>query len=290
VIAGLIHIQNTNFRPFMPQGAGGVVKGITMVFFAYMGFQVVSMMGGEIKESSKTVPTATLASIGIVVAIYIGVIIALISVNLPSYGQKSVFDASVILLGTYGGYLVSFAATISTLSSANASIIGASRITLEMASEKQIPGRFTKLVNGQPINSILLGSAITTILIVYGNLDFIVNLTNAATLSTMILVNVSAFMLVKKEAQMPLGKSYFRIPLGTLFPVLGVISSVLMLLSLPLTTIIMGIAALLVGSILYVMEDTPKGQMEIVKIRKLLGRPIRSADLPSLLPRLFRKS
>jgi hypothetical protein len=52
----------------------------------------------------------------------------------------------------------------------------------------------------------------------------------------------------------------------------------------------MGIAALLVGSILYVMEDTPKGQMEIVKIRKLLGRPIKSADLLSLLPRLFRKS
>jgi APA family basic amino acid/polyamine antiporter len=289
VIAGLIHIQHTNFMPFMPQGAGGVVKGITMVFFAYMGFQVVSMMGGEIKESSKTVPTATLASIGIVAAIYIGVVIALISVHLPSYGQKSVFDASVILLGTYGGYVVAFAATISTLSSANANIIGASRITLEMASEKQIPGRFTRLVNGQPFNSILLGSAITTVLIVYGNLDFIVNLTNTAMLSTMILVNVSAFMLVKKEMQMPPEKSYFRIPLGTLFPILGVISCVLMLLSLPLTTIIMGIAALLVGSILYVMEDTPKGQMEIVKIRKLLGRPIKSADLLSSLPRLFRK-
>jgi APA family basic amino acid/polyamine antiporter len=277
VVAGLIHIRNSNFMPFMTQGAGGVVKGITMVFFAYMGFQVVSMMGGEIKESSKAVPTATLASIGIVGAIYIGVIIALISVNLPSYGQKSVFDASVILLGTYGGIVVAFAATISTLSSANANIIGASRITLEMASEKQIPGRFTKLVNGQPFNSILLGSAITILLIVYGNLDFIVNLTNTAMLGTMILVNISAYMLVKKETKIPPEKSYFRMPLGPLFPVLGVVSCVFMLLSLPLITIIMGIAALLIGSVLYVLEDTPAGHMEILKIKKLLGRPIRNA-------------
>lgn len=69
-IAGLIHVQRTDFVPFMPNGAGGVIEGITMVFFAYMGFQVVSMMGGEFKESSKTVPAATLVSIGIVAAIY----------------------------------------------------------------------------------------------------------------------------------------------------------------------------------------------------------------------------
>jgi APA family basic amino acid/polyamine antiporter len=274
VIAGLIHIQNTNFMPFMPLGAGGIVKGITMVFFAYMGFQVVSMMGGEIKESSRAVPAATLASIGIVVTIYIGVIIALISVRLPSYGQKSVFDAAVILLGTYGGYVVAFAATISTLSSANANIIGASRITLEMASEKQIPGRFTRLVNGQPVNSILLGSAITTLLIVYGNLDFIVNLTNTAMLSTMFLVNISAFRLVKREQLVPPEKSYFKIPFGRLFPVLGAVSCVLMIITLPPPTVLMGIGALIMGSVFYVLEDTPEGLKAIKDIRSLLKRPV----------------
>ncbi len=274
VIAGLIHIQHTSFMPFIPHVAGGVVEGITMVFFAYIGFQVVSQMGGEIKESSKAVPTAILASIGIVAAIYVGVIIALISVNLPSYGQKSVFDAAVILLGTYGGYLVAFAATISTLSSANASVVGASRITLEMASEKQIPGRFARLVNDQPINSILLGSAITTVLIAYGNLDFIVNLTNAAMLSTMFLVNISAFRLVKRESLVPPEKSYFKVPFGRLFPALGAISCVLLILTLPPATVLMGIAGLFLGSVFYVLEDTPEGRMAIKEIRSLLRRPV----------------
>ncbi len=274
VIAGLMHIHRTSFISFIPHGTGGVVEGITMVFFAYMGFQVVSMMGGEIKESSKTVPTATLASIGIVAVIYIGVIVALLASNLPSYGQNSVFDASVVLLGAYGGYAVAFAATISTLSSANASIIGASRITLEMASERQIPGRFTKLVNGQPFNSIILGSAITTVLIAYGNLDFIVNLTNTATLCTMFLVNISAFRLVKKEELMPPEKSYFKIPFGRLFPVLGAISCVLLIITLPPMTILMGIVVLFLGSVFYVLEDTPEGRMAVREIRSLLRRPI----------------
>jgi amino acid transporter len=233
VIGGVIHIQKTSFVPFLPHGYGGVLKGMTMVFFAYMGFQVVSMMGGEIKESSKTVPRATLASIGIV------------------------------------------AATISTLSAANANIIGASRVTLEMASEKQIPGRFTRLKNNQPVNSILLGSAITTLLIVSGNLDFIVNLTNAAMLSTMFLVNVSAYMLIKREEKMPPEKSYFKTPLGTLFPTLGVVSCILIFISLPATSITLGIIALLAGSILYILEDTPEGEMVIEEIRSLLRRPIK---------------
>jgi amino acid transporter len=274
VIAGLIHIQKTDFVPFMPNRAGGVVEGITMVFFAYMGFQVVSMMGGEFKESSKTVPTATLASIGIVAAIYIGVIIALISVKLPSYDQKSVFYASVLLLGTYGGYIVALAATISTLSSANGNIIGASRTILEMASEKQIPGRFTKLKNSQPYDSILFGSIVTTLLIIYGNLDFIVGLTNTATLSAMFLVNVSAFRLVRKERLVPSEKSYFKVPLGTLFPAFGAISCSLMIITLPPTTVIMGFAALFLGSVFYVLEDTPKGRMAIIGIRSLLKRPV----------------
>ncbi len=71
IIGGVIQIQRTSFEPFLSQGSSGVLSGITMVFFAYMGFQVVSMMGGEIKESSKTVPKAILASVGIVATIYI---------------------------------------------------------------------------------------------------------------------------------------------------------------------------------------------------------------------------
>ena len=256
VVVGLIHINRSDFVPFMPHGQGAVVDGITTVFFAYIGFQVVAMMGGEIKGASMNVPIATLASIGIVAALYIGVIQALLSAKLPSYGSESVFDAAVVLLGAFGGTIVAIAAVISTLSAANANIIGASRVILEMASEGQIPGRFARLTNGQPLNSVLLGSAIITVLIIYGSLSFIVNLTNVLVLVTMLLVNISALRLVRETKSLPPEKSYFKIPLGIVFPALGVVSCLAMLATIDATTLILGFAALVAGMAFYFVEDT----------------------------------
>jgi APA family basic amino acid/polyamine antiporter len=244
-----------------------------------------------VKEASKNVPLATLASIGIVVVIYTGVVVALLSAKLPSYGSQSVFDASVILLGASGGAIVAFAAVISTLSAANANIIGASRVVLEMASEGQVPGRFASLKNNQPVNSILLGSATTMLLIVYGSLNFIIDLTNVLVLVTMFFVNVSAFMLIRKERNLPPEKSRFKIPLGGLFPALGAVSCLLMLSTISSPTLVMGLVAILLGSILHLLEDTPQGRSTLEDIRELLGRSesfLGGDDDGRIIPRVER--
>jgi APA family basic amino acid/polyamine antiporter len=272
IAAGIIHISASDFTPFFTSGTAGMVKGLTMVFFAYIGFQVVALMGGEIKESSRNVPLATLAAIAIVAFIYIGVIIALLSANLPVYGEKSVFDAALVIFGSVGASVVALGAVFSTLSSANANVIGASRITMEMASEKQIPGRFARLSHGQPANSILLGTLLAGVLIIYGNLDFVVSLTNVTTLVTMILVNASAFLLVRREHLVPPEKTYFRIPFGVLIPTLGGISCIAILASLSSHIIVLGIAVLFAGVILYYIEDTPEGEEIRSEIKKQLRR------------------
>jgi len=272
IAVGFIHISASDFTPFFTAGTGGMLKGMTMVFFAYIGFQVVALMGGEIKESSRNVPLATLAAIAIVAFIYLGVIIALLSAKLPVYGEKSVFDAALVLFGSIGASIVALGAVFSTLSSANANVIGASRITMEMASEKQIPGRFARLSRGQPVNSIFFGTLLAGALIIYGNLNFVVDLTNVTTLVTMALVNASAFLLVRREHLVPPEKTYFRIPLGILIPVLGGISCIAMLATLSPRIIGLGLAVLLAGIALYYIEDTPEGEKIRCEINEKLGR------------------
>jgi APA family basic amino acid/polyamine antiporter len=271
-LIGLFHLQSSTFDPFFPAGVSGVFQGVTMVFFAYMGFQVITMMGGEVKESSKKVPQAMLASIVIVAIIYLGVILALLAANLSTYGSESVFDAALVLLGPIGGVMVALGAVLSTLSSANALTAGASRIIMEMASEKQIPGRFAKLRHNQPTNAIILGSGVAMLFIFYGSLDTILGLVNMAMLIAMFFVNVSAFVLVRNENLLDISKRHFRIPFGPLFPILGAVSCIIISLTIAPENILIGFIALFIGTVLYAIEDTPEGEREVEKINKLLNR------------------
>ena len=271
VVFGLMSIKASDFQASSAASSGDILTGITMVFFAYTGFQVAAMMGGEVKESSKKVPIAIMASILIVMAIYVGVIVALVSADLPQYGEDSLFDASEVLIGAYGATLVAAAAVISTVSSANASIVGASRTILEMACERQIPGRFAKLRNRQPMNSILLGSVIAVVFVSYGNLDSIIGVANLTILFAMLLVNLSAFVMVGRKADLE-GRKYFKIPFGRLFPVVGAVSCVLMMFNLDPLYIGLGALAVALGMAFYFLEDTESGRGTVLEIRRLLKR------------------
>lgn len=273
IVAGFLHITASDFTPFFPSGIGGMLEGMVMVFFAYIGFQVVALMGGEIKQSSRNVPRATLAAIGIVALIYTGTIIALLSARLPSYGSQSVFDAALVLFGGVGAAIVALGAVFSTLSSANANVIGGSRIIMEMGSEKQVPARFARLSKGgQPATSILFGMILAGVLIIYGDLSFVVSLTNVTTLVTMAMVDASAFLLVRREHLVPPEKTYFRLPLGVVIPVAGFVSCIAMLATLTPSVILIGFAVILSGLIVYYLEDTAEGESIRRKIRKKLGR------------------
>lgn len=269
---GLLHLRSSVFNQFFATGASGVFQGVAMVFFAYMGFQVITMMAGEVKESSKKVPQAMLISIVIVTIIYLGVILALLAANLPTYGSESVFDAALVLLGPIGGAIVALGAVLSTLSSANALTAGASRIIMEMASEKQIPGRFAKLRHNQPTNAIILGSGVAMMFIFYGSLDTILGLVNMAMLIAMFFVNVSAFVFVRNKSILDTNKGYFQIPLGSLFPILGALSCAVISLTIAPESILIGFIALFIGTVLYIIEDTPEGEREVETIRMLLNR------------------
>jgi basic amino acid/polyamine antiporter, APA family len=154
--------------------------------------------------------------------------------------------------------------------------VGSSRVILSMASEEQLPGRFAKLRRKQPFNAIILGSAITAIFIIYGDLNFIVDVTNVAVLSAMFLVNLSAAMLFSRKRGIVFDRKFFKIPFGPLIPILGAISCAAMLLLLPFTTMLFGLATMFLGLILYFLEDTPQGRKAIqeikIEMRRSIGR------------------
>lgn len=272
VIIGLIHVGSIEWTPFDPNGSSGILQGVVMVFFAYSGFQVAAMMGGEVRKSSKMVPIAIMSSILIVMVVYVGIIVALLAAHLPSYGSDSVFQAATVLIGPAGAAVVAIGAVVSTLTSVNAGIVGSSRITMEMAAEGELPGRFAALRRGSPANSIFLGSVITLAFVLYGSLDFMIDVANVCVLVTMILVNIAALILSRNYRKVPPDRKFFKFPFARTIALFGAISCFVMILILPPYIILVGSLLLLSGSLLYFLEDTPSGKRAIAEIRRELNR------------------
>ena len=77
---GVGYVQPRNWQPFVPPeegpgrfGASGVLRGSAVVFFAYIGFDAISTAAAEAREPQRTVPLATLLSLGISTLLYIAV-------------------------------------------------------------------------------------------------------------------------------------------------------------------------------------------------------------------------
>jgi amino acid transporter len=117
-----------------------------------------------------------------------------------------------------------------------------------------------------------LGSFVAISFIIYGSLDAILGLVNIAMLIAMVFVNLSAFTLTRKKELLEKEKGYFRIPLGPVFPILGALSCIVISLTISPLSIIMGIVALFIGTVFYLVEDTEEGQKEVEKISALLNR------------------
>jgi APA family basic amino acid/polyamine antiporter/amino acid efflux transporter len=71
---------------------------------------------------------------------------------------------------------------------------------------------------------------------------------------------------------LPQEKSFFKIPLGEIFPALGSISCVIMLGTIKPITLILGFIILLAGTSFYFIEDTPAGKKSIMDIKRMLRR------------------
>ncbi|CAI9271751.1 unnamed protein product [Lactuca saligna] len=70
IIAGFMHADTSNMKPFAPHGAEGVFRAAAIVYFAYGGFDTIATMAEETKNPSRDIPLGLLGSMSIITIIY----------------------------------------------------------------------------------------------------------------------------------------------------------------------------------------------------------------------------
>jgi len=259
---GIFHINFQNFSSFSPNGIFGILEGAGFIFFAYLGFGRIAALGEEVKNPQRTLPLSILLALTISIVIYI--LTGFTTTGLQDYrvlaqSGSPLADAAKAT----GNYVlvaaVSLGALIATVSVLLTNLIGLSRVSFAMARDGQLPKTAAKISSrfGTPYISILVMGAITVFLPLILDLKQTVAMTSFGILSTHVVVNLSAIRLRKKMPH----STTFRAPFYPLIPLLGILSCIILMFSLPEESWIVAAVIVTASASFYFLKSKwrPKG-------------------------------
>lgn len=137
-----------NWTPFFPNHIGGVLKGVSAVFFAYIGFDAVSTTAEECSNPQRDLPRGMIYSLIICTIIY--VIIALVITGMVNYSEfKGVADPLAYVFEKINmqkiGFIISVSAVVAATSVLLVFQLGQPRIWMAMSRDGLLPPAFGKI-------------------------------------------------------------------------------------------------------------------------------------------------
>ncbi|NTW33546.1 MAG: amino acid permease [Bacteroidetes bacterium] len=232
---GAFYVKSENWSPFAPNGFGGVLRGVSGVFFAYIGFDAISTTAEECKNPQRDLPKAMIYSLVICTVLY--VLISLVLTGMVSYKELAVGDPlayvfSKLNLNFLSG-IIAIGAIIAMASVLLVFQVGQPRIWMSMSRDGLLPKKFSKLHPRfkTPAFSTIITGILVAVPTLFLNLTEVTDLTSIGTLFAFILVCGGILVLNKGgDKGRPTEHKGFRIPYYNSKYVLPVIITVVIVL------------------------------------------------------------
>lgn len=210
---GVFYIDVSNWNPFAPKGIGGVLKGVSAVFFAYIGFDAISTTAEECEDPQRDLPRGMMWAIIICTILYIA--IALVLTGIVSYktlrvGEPLSFVFTEINLPYLSG-IISVSAVVAMASVLLVFQMGQPRIWMSMSRDGLLPSRFAKVhpKYKTPSFATIVVGFVVAVPALFMNLTMVTDLCSIGTLFAFVLVCGGVLML-QNRTDIPRGK--FRTP------------------------------------------------------------------------------
>jgi APA family basic amino acid/polyamine antiporter len=210
---GVFYIDVSNWNPFAPKGIGGVLKGVSAVFFAYIGFDAISTTAEECEDPQRDLPRGMMWAIIICTILYIA--IALVLTGVVSYktlrvGEPLSFVFNKINLSYLSG-IISVSAVVAMASVLLVFQMGQPRIWMSMSRDGLLPSRFAKVhpKYKTPSFATIVVGFVVAVPALFMNLTMVTDLCSIGTLFAFVLVCGGVLML-QNRTDIPRGK--FRTP------------------------------------------------------------------------------
>lgn len=180
IIMGVGGIDAARLTPSTWPGSMHIIAGGMLIFLAYEGFELIANSAQDVRDPTSTLPRAYFTAVGFVVVLY--VLIAIVTVGSLPLNQiiqakdYALAEAARPFLGQFGFQLIAVAAMLSTASAINATLYGTARLSYSIAKDGELPKALEKKVWNEPIEGLLITTAITLL---------IANLVDLSSISTM---------------------------------------------------------------------------------------------------------
>jgi APA family basic amino acid/polyamine antiporter len=272
---GAFMVNPTNWHPFIPHGFAGIMSGAAIVFFGLIGFDAVSTTAEETKNPQRDMPIGIIASLIICTVLYVlmsGVLTGIKKYTV--YLGDSAAVATAFASKPWAQALVSAGALAGMTSVLLVFQLGQPRIFMAMARDGLLPAYFARIhprYRTPHITTIWTGVVVGGIAM-FVDIGSLADLTNIGTLFAFILVCLGVNQLRKTAPQR---LRPFRVPFVPIFPILGVILCIALMLSLPVLTWIRFVIWLVIGLMIYFLYSVHHSR---------LGRGIDPGETENTLP------
>src|SRR5262245_56850444 len=201
IALGAFYVQPANWSPFAPNGATGVLKGVSAVFFAYIGFDAISTTAEECRNPQSDLPRGMIYSLIICTVLY--VLISLALTGMVSYKNLNVGDPLAYVFGPEGANvpwlsgIIAISAVIAMATVLLVFQLGQPRIWMSMSRDGLLPPIFSAIHPRfkTPWFSTIITGLVVAIPSLFMNLTEVTDLTSIGTLFAFILVSGGVLVL-----------------------------------------------------------------------------------------------
>ncbi|AJM91443.1 APC family permease [Nitrosopumilus piranensis] len=240
-----------------PSGMTGIILAFVLIFFAFIGFEDMANVAEEVRRPQKTIPRAIVLSVVITGIIY--VLVSLSAVRILNWEELALSSAPLAdvahaALGPNGSFTLSLIALFATASTVLITLVAGARILYGMAKSNSLPRFFARIhpKTNTPWIAVI-GILVTSIGFAFvGDIVIIANIVVFAVVITFAAINLAVIVLRYTE---PVLKRPFKVPVNIgkfpILPLFGFVTTVYMALQFEIEVVLVGLAIIGIGAILY---------------------------------------